>query len=106
MTTGYCQLQRLSTAILSKTLDGTLVTGNEHGHFTKGKVAIGASNPDLMEQFIEKDDLVILGNRYESQACAVDIDASCLVVCQNAEVPDELIKKGGGAEYCHHPHAA
>lgn len=76
-----------------KTLDGTLVTGNEHGHFTKGKVAIGASNPDLMEQFIEKDDLVILGNRYESQACAVDIDASCLVVCQNAEVPDELIKK-------------
>ena len=76
-----------------KTLDGTLVTGNEHGHFTKGKVAIGASTPDLMEQFIEKDDLVILGNRYESQACAVDIDASCLVVCQNAEVPDELIKK-------------
>ena len=76
-----------------KTLDGTLVTGNEHGHFTKGKVAIGASNPDMMEQFIEKDDLVILGNRYESQACAVDIDASCLVVCQNAEVPEELIRK-------------
>ena len=48
---------------------------------------------DLMERFIEKDDLVILGNRYESQACAVDIDASCLVICQNAEVPDELIKK-------------
>ncbi len=76
-----------------KTLDGTLVTGNEHGHFTKGKVTIGASNPDIMKQFIEKDDLVILGNRYESQACAVDIDASCLVVCQNAEVPEELIRK-------------
>lgn len=76
-----------------KTLDGTLVTGNEHGYFTKGKVTIGASNPDLMEEFIEKDDLVILGNRYEAQACAVDIDASCLVICQNAEVPDELIRK-------------
>lgn len=76
-----------------KTLDGTLVTGNEHGYFTKGKVTIGASNPDLMAQFIEKDDLVILGNRYESQACAVDIDASCLVICQNAEVPQELIQK-------------
>lgn len=56
-----------------RTLDGTLVTGNEHGYFTKGKVAIGASNPDLMAEFIEKDDLVILGNRYESQACAVDM---------------------------------
>ena len=76
-----------------RTLDGTLVTGNEHGYFTKGKVAIGASNPDLMAEFIEKDDLVILGNRYESQACAVDIDASCLVVCQGAKVSEELVQK-------------
>lgn len=76
-----------------KTLDGTLVTGNEHGHFTNGKVTIGASNPDLMKEFIEKDDLVILGNRYESQICAVNIDASCLVICQGAEVPEELIKR-------------
>ena len=76
-----------------RTLDGTLVTGNEHGYFTKGKVAIGASNPDLMAEFIEKDDLVILGNRYESQACAVDVDASCIVVCQGAEVPEELVLK-------------
>ena len=74
-------------------MDGTWVTGNEHGYFTKGKVAIGASNPDLMAEFIEKDDLVILGNRYESQACAVDIDASCLVVCQGAKVSEELVQK-------------
>lgn len=76
-----------------KTLDGTLITGNEHGHFISGKVTIGASNPDLMEEFIEKDDLVILGNRYESQICAVNIDASCIVICQGAEVPKELIKR-------------
>lgn len=54
-----------------KTLDGTLITGNEHGYFTKGKVTIAASNPDLMEEFIEKDDLVILGNRYESQSLSL-----------------------------------
>ena len=78
-----------------ETLDGTVVTGNIHGYFSGGKVAIGASNPDLMAEFIEKDDLVILGNRYEAQACAVDIDASCLVVCQNAEVPEELVKRAG-----------
>ena len=76
-----------------KTLDGTLINGNEHGYFTKGKVTIAASNPDLMEEFIEKDDLVILGNRYESQSCAMDIDASCLVVCQGAEVSEELIQR-------------
>lgn len=76
-----------------ETLDGTLVCGNEHGYFVKGKVTIGASSPEMMEEFIRKDDLVILGNRYESQACAVDIDASCIVLCQNAEVPEELLTK-------------
>ncbi len=75
------------------TLDGTLICGNEHGYFTRGKVNVGASSPELMEECIEKDDLVILGNRYESQVCAVDIDVSCLVVCQGAEVSKRLVKR-------------
>ena len=78
---------------IMNTLDGEMVTGNEHGYFTKGKVAIGASSPELMQEFIEKDDLVILGNRLESQMCALDIDVSCMVVCQNAEVSEEVIKR-------------
>lgn len=75
-----------------KTLDGTLVSGNEHGYFLNGKVVIAASSPDLMENFIEKDDLVILGNRYESQLCAIEMDASCLVICQGANI-SKTIKK-------------
>ena len=78
---------------IKNTLDGEMVTGNEHGYFTKGKAAIGASSPELMQEFIEKDDLVILGNRVESQMCALDIDVSCMVVCQNAEVSKEVIKR-------------
>ena len=74
------------------TLDGTLVTGNEHGYFLNGKVLIAASSPELMENFIEKDDLVILGNRYESQLCAIEMDASCIVICQGAQV-SKTIKK-------------
>ena len=76
-----------------KTLDGTMITGNEHGYFMRGKVAIGASSPNLMEEIIEKDDLVILGDREEAQACAVNIDASCMVICKNAVVSQELIQK-------------
>lgn len=76
-----------------KTLDGTMITGNDHGYFMRGKVAIGASSPNLMEEFIEKDDLVILGDREEAQACAVNIDASCMVICKNAVVSQELIQK-------------
>ena len=75
-----------------KTLDGTLISGNVHGYFLNGKVVIAASSPDLMENFIEKDDLVILGNRYESQLCAIEMDASCLVICQGANI-SKTIKK-------------
>ncbi len=76
---------------IMNTLDGEMVTGNEHGYFTKGKVAIGASSPELMQEFIEKDDLVILGNRVESQMCALDIDVSCMVVCQNDPISENIL---------------
>ena len=45
-----------------ETLNGTLVTGNEHGYFIKGKVVVAATTPDMMEQYIEDDDMVILGD--------------------------------------------
>ena len=69
-----------------ETLDGTMVVGNEHAYFVKGKVVIAAANPDLMENYIEEDDLVILGNRYESQLCAIEMRASCIIVCEGAPV--------------------
>ena len=69
-----------------ETLDGTMVVGNEHAYFVKGKVVIAAANPDLMENYIEEDDLVILGNRYESQLCAIEMKAGCIIVCEGAPV--------------------
>lgn len=68
------------------TMDGTLVCGSIDGYFTKGKVLIAAANPDLMENYIEEGDLVILGNRYESQLCAIEMNAGCIVVCEDAKV--------------------
>ena len=83
---------------IMNTLDGEMVTGNEHGYFTKGKVAIGASSPELMQEFIEKDDLVILGNRVESQMCALDIDVSCMVVCQNDPISEDILRQAEAKE--------
>ena len=45
-----------------------------------------------MEQFIEPNDLVILGNRYEVQLCAIELGVSCIVVCRGARVT-RTIKK-------------
>lgn len=69
-----------------ETLDGQLVTGDADALFDKGKVLIAAANPDLMENYIEEHDLVILGNRYESQLCAIEMNADCIVVCEGAPV--------------------
>ena len=53
---------------------------SEKAYFDKGKVLIAAANPDMMEYYIEENDLVILGNRYESQLCAIEMGASCIIV--------------------------
>lgn len=68
------------------TVDGSMICGNIEAYYTKGKVLIAAANPDLMESYIEPGDLVILGNRYESQLCAIEMNAGCIVVCEGANV--------------------
>ncbi len=68
------------------TLDGEILCGNIDAYYTQGKVLIAAANPDLMESYIEAGDLVILGNRYESQLCAIEMNAGCIVVCDGAKV--------------------
>lgn len=69
-----------------ETLEGDMFVGDPHAYFDRGKVLVAAANPDLMEFYIEPGDLVILGNRYESQLCAIEMDASCIVVCEGAGV--------------------
>ena len=69
-----------------ETLDAELLVGDENAIFSEGKVLIAAANPDLMESYIEPHDIVILGNRYESQLCAIEMEAGCIVVCEGAQV--------------------
>ena len=57
-----------------------------------GKVVIGTFHPDMMEDYIEKDDLVILGNRAEDQLCAIEMDASCIIVGLGAKVSRTIQK--------------
>ena len=71
---------------IKETLDGAVAVGDEMDYFDRGKVLVAAANPDLMESYIEEHDLVILGNRYESQLCAIEMNAGCIVVCDGAPV--------------------
>lgn len=69
-----------------ETVEGDLIVGDADAYFSEGKVLIAAANPDLMEYYINKNDLVILGNRYESQLCAIEMEAACIIVCEGAGV--------------------
>lgn len=86
----------IDNAILSKaktqyknileTLDGTLYVGDEEAFFEQGKVIVAASGPEVIESYIAPHDMVILGNRYETQLCAIEMGAGCLVMCGDAPV--------------------
>jgi len=69
-----------------ETLNGEMVQGSIEERVHSGKCLIAAANPDLMESYIDKDDIVILGNRYESQLCAIEMGAKCIIVCDGALV--------------------
>ena len=45
-----------------------------------------------METYIEKNDLVILGNRYEAQLCAIEMEAGCIIVGEGAGVSRTIRK--------------
>ena len=77
---------------IAETLEGEVFVGNAHGYFIRGKVVAATESPERMEEYIEDDDMVILGNRYEVQLCAIEMNASCLIVCSDAKVSKTIQK--------------
>lgn len=75
-----------------ETLQGKLVTGNEHGHFVKGKVVVGVGTPEVLASNVESDDLVIIGDREESQLLCIESNCSCLIVTNGFEISPEVIE--------------
>ncbi len=69
-----------------ETIDGEMIVGEPDGIFDDGKILIAAANLDVMENFIEPRDIVILSNRYEAQLCAIEMDAQCIIIATGASV--------------------
>ena len=76
---------------IAETLDGKILAGNEHAYFMRGKVLV-ATTPDYMMDFMEADDMVILGAQKESQIRALEANASCIIVGGGFEVDPEVIQ--------------
>ncbi len=76
---------------LLEVLDGKLICGDPNYVFEGGKIFIGAANLIVDEACIEKDDIVLLVDREETQREAIKLGASCLIVGLNAKVEKEII---------------
>ena len=84
--TGVLAKSRTSYKNILETLGGTMVVGDENAVCTTGHIKIGTATPEMLESAVEKGDIVILTNRYESQLCAIEKEASLLIICNGAKV--------------------
>ena len=84
--TGILAKSQTSYKNILETLDGAMVVGDENAMCTTGHIRIGTATPEMLENTVEKGDIVILTNRYESQLCAIEKEASLLIICNGSKV--------------------
>ncbi len=84
--TGILAKSQTSYKNILETLDGAMVVGDENAMCTTGHIRIGTATPEMLESTVEKGDIVILTNRYESQLCAIEKEASLLIICNGSKV--------------------
>ena len=76
---------------MAETVEGKVLVGNEHGYFVNGKILIGAANPHFLDEYVEENDLVILGDREELQMQAIKKGASCIIITLGAPISSEVL---------------
>lgn len=82
-----------------ETLDAIMLCGDENALFETGEVLIATANTEILAECIHEGDMIILGNRYESQLCAIENHAACIVVCMGAKV-SRTIQKLAQQNHC------
>ncbi|CDC38411.1 MAG TPA: putative manganese-dependent inorganic diphosphatase [Lachnospiraceae bacterium] len=93
---------------IAETLDGRIVCGSDKRPTVSGKVCTAVATPEVMEESIAPGDIVIVGNRYEAQLCAIEMGAGCLVICDKAPVSITITKhaQDNGCTIISTPHDA
>lgn len=77
---------KTSYANLIEVLEGNLVAGDIKDKISRGRVMIGAANPHMIENVICKDDIMIVGDRVDTQICGIELGVQCLIICLDAPV--------------------
>lgn len=76
-----------------ETLEGQMITGNEHGYFIKGKVVVATGSPETTCGVLEQDDLVIVGDNLEVQLASIDSGCSCIIITNGLKVNQRVVEE-------------
>ena len=77
---------------IAETIGGKVIEGNAHGYFIQGKIMVGTANPDKMKEYVEENDMIIMGNREEDHLQAIEQNVSCIIVGLGIEVTERVLK--------------
>ena len=77
---------------IAETINGEIIEGNPHGYFIKGRVMVGTANPDKMKEYVEEDDMIIMGDREEDHLQAIAQNVSCIIVGLGIQVTENVVK--------------
>lgn len=75
---------------IAETISGTVIEGNEQDYFTRGKVLVGTTNPEMLKKYIEESDMVIMGDREEDHLQAISENVSCMIVGLNIQITEKV----------------
>lgn len=80
---------------ITDTLNARLICGSEEDFKSCGKVVIAAMVPEDMQPFLEKGDIVLAGNRKDSQLKAVEAGVSCIILTCGGQIFEEVLELAG-----------
>lgn len=75
-----------------ETINGEIDAGNRHSFNISGKIVVAACLPESYGDYIESGDVVIVGNRSDSQIKALELGATAIIITCGFKPDDNVLK--------------
>ncbi len=77
---------------LIETMEAELILGDPANIVHDGRIFVGTS-PEAIEEYVGEGDIVLVTNRYESQICAIECGASCVIICTGSTAGKTVLSR-------------
>ena len=82
------------------TLSAKIIYSSSESPTYKGKILVAAMEPEAALDIIEEGDIVICGNREDTQEAIIKGKASMMIVTGNFQVSEKIIEKAKAVDFC------